>query len=276
ASGGMAAGRSEASTAGGRAAGAEAGRGGSRESSSGAGSGCGREGECSRQGGGVGPRGENGAVSTSVWHVGGADGRRTTGAGTEGQAMQARARRERMNSRMRQLQALVPGAGCMTTESFLEEAVQYVHFLQRQVADLTASLHVNQSSCSTAASTGMLFSRPSTLPTHMPRIHTAFPTAALPLASTTTAGWVGKAQQRQAWAPLRESGAELERRGGGRDSRCAGGRVSGWRRVGEEMQRRQLCLVPVGALMPLLEPGGMVDRALMLLQKNEEQRDGDG
>eukprot|EP00897_Mesotaenium_endlicherianum_P007563 jgi/Mesen1/6835/ME000351S05951 len=44
---------------------------------------------------------------------------------TEPQALAARARRERINARMRVLQGLVPGGNQMTTENFLLEAVQY-------------------------------------------------------------------------------------------------------------------------------------------------------
>ncbi|CAI5973944.1 unnamed protein product [Closterium sp. NIES-65] len=271
ASEGVVGGHAEASKTGGRAGGAEMGRGCSRGSSSGAGSGSWGEGECGRREGGARVRGGKGAGGTATWRTGGADGRRATGAGTEGQAVQARARRERMNARMRQLQALVPGASCMTTESFLEEAVQYVHFLQRQVLDLTDSLHLHQHPCSPAATTRVLFPCTSTLPTPLPRLHTPAPTAPRPLASTSTAGWGGKAQCGKARASQRESGADSGGGCGRMNGRCAGGRVLGWQGVGGEMQRRQLCLVPVGALMALLEPGGMVDRALMHLQKHEEQ-----
>lgn len=56
---------------------------------------------------------------------------------TEPQALAARARRERINARMRLLQSLVPGATSMTTENFLLEAVQYIKFLENQVVELT-------------------------------------------------------------------------------------------------------------------------------------------
>lgn len=54
----------------------------------------------------------------------------------EPQALAARARRERVNGRLRVLQNLVPGASSLTTECFLLEARHYVSFLLHQAAEL--------------------------------------------------------------------------------------------------------------------------------------------
>ncbi|CAI5515150.1 unnamed protein product [Closterium sp. Naga37s-1] len=269
ASEGVASGHAEASKAGGRAARAEMGRGCSRGSSSGAGSGSWGEGECGRREGGARVRGGKGAGSSATWRVGGVDGRRATGAGMEGQAVQARVGAAGAHELAHEAAAGAGAGGELHDHGELPGGGRAVRALP--AAPGPDSLHLHQDPCSPAATTHVLFPRTSTLATHLPRLHTAAATAPRPLASTSTGGWGGKAQCGQARASLRESGTDSVGGGGRMNGRCAGGRVLGWQGVGGEMRRRQLCLVPVGALMALLEPGGMVDRALMHLQKQEEQ-----
>nr|POE56144.1 transcription factor bhlh85 [Quercus suber] len=55
------------------------------------------------------------------------------GAATDPQSLYARKRRERINERLRTLQSLVPNGTKVDISTMLEEAVQYVKFLQLQI-----------------------------------------------------------------------------------------------------------------------------------------------
>ncbi|EYU26684.1 hypothetical protein MIMGU_mgv1a025265mg [Erythranthe guttata] len=52
---------------------------------------------------------------------------------TDPQSVAARQRRHRISERFKILQSLVPGGSKMDTVSMLEEAIQYVKFLQNQI-----------------------------------------------------------------------------------------------------------------------------------------------
>ncbi|KAL7133985.1 hypothetical protein ABFS83_12G176000 [Erythranthe nasuta] len=52
---------------------------------------------------------------------------------TDPQSVAARERRQRISERFKILQSLVPGGSKMDTVSMLEEAIQYVKFLQNQI-----------------------------------------------------------------------------------------------------------------------------------------------
>ncbi|KAG4998444.1 hypothetical protein AAZX31_10G244800 [Glycine max] len=64
--------------------------------------------------------------------------RATTGAATDPQSLYARKRRERINERLRILQNLVPNGTKVDISTMLEEAVQYVKFLQLQIKLLSS------------------------------------------------------------------------------------------------------------------------------------------
>ncbi|XWS39868.1 hypothetical protein CRYUN_Cryun18bG0091600 [Craigia yunnanensis] len=64
--------------------------------------------------------------------------RASRGAATEPQSLYARKRRERINERLRILQNLVPNGTKVDISTMLEEAVQYVKFLQLQIKLLSS------------------------------------------------------------------------------------------------------------------------------------------
>ncbi|KAK7390974.1 hypothetical protein VNO78_19229 [Psophocarpus tetragonolobus] len=64
--------------------------------------------------------------------------RATTGPATDPQSLYARKRRERINERLRILQNLVPNGTKVDISTMLEEAVQYVKFLQLQIKLLSS------------------------------------------------------------------------------------------------------------------------------------------
>ncbi|KAK6143636.1 hypothetical protein DH2020_023984 [Rehmannia glutinosa] len=64
--------------------------------------------------------------------------RATRGSATDPQSLYARKRRERINERLRILQSLVPNGTKVDISTMLEEAVQYVKFLQLQIKLLSS------------------------------------------------------------------------------------------------------------------------------------------
>ncbi|KAJ6751138.1 hypothetical protein OIU85_001639 [Salix viminalis] len=64
--------------------------------------------------------------------------RASRGAATDPQSLYARKRRERINERLRILQNLVPNGTKVDISTMLEEAVQYVKFLQIQIKLLSS------------------------------------------------------------------------------------------------------------------------------------------
>ncbi|CAJ2630429.1 unnamed protein product [Trifolium pratense] len=64
--------------------------------------------------------------------------RATNGPATDAQSIYARRRRERINERLRILQTLVPNGTKVDISTMLEEAVQYVKFLQLQIKVLSS------------------------------------------------------------------------------------------------------------------------------------------
>ncbi|CAO2842074.1 unnamed protein product [Amaranthus hypochondriacus] len=64
--------------------------------------------------------------------------RASRGAATDPQSLYARKRRERINERLRMLQNLVPNGTKVDISTMLEEAVQYVKFLQLQIKLLSS------------------------------------------------------------------------------------------------------------------------------------------
>ncbi|KNA20853.1 hypothetical protein SOVF_048610 [Spinacia oleracea] len=64
--------------------------------------------------------------------------RASRGAATDPQSLYARKRRERINERLRILQNLVPNGTKVDISTMLEEAVQYVKFLQQQIKLLSS------------------------------------------------------------------------------------------------------------------------------------------
>ncbi|KAK7343522.1 hypothetical protein VNO77_12316 [Canavalia gladiata] len=64
--------------------------------------------------------------------------RATSSAATDAQSLYARKRRERINERLRILQKLVPNGTKVDISTMLEEAVQYVKFLQLQIKLLSS------------------------------------------------------------------------------------------------------------------------------------------
>ncbi|KAM7250563.1 hypothetical protein ACFE04_022446 [Oxalis oulophora] len=67
--------------------------------------------------------------------------RATRGAATDPQSLYARKRRERINERLRTLQNLVPNGTKVDISTMLEEAVEYVKFLQLQIKMLSSDDH---------------------------------------------------------------------------------------------------------------------------------------
>ncbi|OIT07576.1 transcription factor bhlh85 [Nicotiana attenuata] len=63
--------------------------------------------------------------------------RASRGSATDPQSLYARKRRERINERLRILQSLVPNGTKVDISTMLEEAVQYVKFLQLQIKVIT-------------------------------------------------------------------------------------------------------------------------------------------
>ncbi|KAK1276626.1 Transcription factor bHLH84 [Acorus gramineus] len=64
--------------------------------------------------------------------------RASRGSATDPQSLYARKRRERINERLRILQNLVPNGTKVDISTMLEEAVQYVKFLQLQIKLLSS------------------------------------------------------------------------------------------------------------------------------------------
>ncbi|XVF67443.1 hypothetical protein PTKIN_Ptkin10aG0122200 [Pterospermum kingtungense] len=79
----------------------------------------------------------NGGVSSSSISLHGKT-RANRGAATDPQSLYARKRRERINERLRILQNLVPNGTKVDISTMLEEAVQYVKFLQLQIKLLSS------------------------------------------------------------------------------------------------------------------------------------------
>ncbi|CAI0470511.1 unnamed protein product [Linum tenue] len=67
--------------------------------------------------------------------------RASRGAATDPQSLYARKRRERINERLKVLQTLVPNGTKVDISTMLEEAVQYVKFLQLQIKLLSSDDH---------------------------------------------------------------------------------------------------------------------------------------
>ncbi|XP_072952293.1 uncharacterized protein [Typha angustifolia] len=85
--------------------------------------------------------GEGSTISTSKGsHALNLDGKSRAGRGsaTDPQSLYARKRRERINERLRTLQNLVPNGTKVDISTMLEEAVQYVKFLQLQIKLLSS------------------------------------------------------------------------------------------------------------------------------------------
>lgn len=85
----------------------------------------------------------NGVASSSSSQVSGAlnlsgKTRASRGSATDPQSLYARKRRERINERLRILQNLVPNGTKVDISTMLEEAVQYVKFLQLQIKLLSS------------------------------------------------------------------------------------------------------------------------------------------
>ncbi|KAG5581361.1 hypothetical protein H5410_051988 [Solanum commersonii] len=64
--------------------------------------------------------------------------RATRGSATDPQSLYARKRRERINERLKTLQSLIPNGTKVDISTMLEEAVQYVKFLQLQIKLLSS------------------------------------------------------------------------------------------------------------------------------------------
>ncbi|XP_049342910.1 transcription factor bHLH84-like [Solanum verrucosum] len=64
--------------------------------------------------------------------------RASRGSATDSQSLYARKRREKINQRLRILQSLVPNGTKVDISTMLEEAVQYVKFLQLQIKLLSS------------------------------------------------------------------------------------------------------------------------------------------
>ncbi|XP_071704247.1 uncharacterized protein [Rutidosis leptorrhynchoides] len=75
----------------------------------------------------------NGGGENSTWKT-----RAGRGAATDPQSLYARKRRERINERLKVLQNLVPNGTKVDISTMLEEAVQYVKFLQLQIKLLSS------------------------------------------------------------------------------------------------------------------------------------------
>ncbi|XP_071694503.1 uncharacterized protein [Rutidosis leptorrhynchoides] len=75
----------------------------------------------------------NGGAENSAWKT-----RAGRGAATDPQSLYARKRRERINERLKVLQTLVPNGTKVDISTMLEEAVQYVKFLQLQIKLLSS------------------------------------------------------------------------------------------------------------------------------------------
>ncbi|KAL8244316.1 hypothetical protein R6Q59_010574 [Mikania micrantha] len=75
----------------------------------------------------------NGGAINSNWKT-----RASRGAATDPQSLYARKRRERINERLKVLQNLVPNGTKVDISTMLEEAVQYVKFLQLQIKLLSS------------------------------------------------------------------------------------------------------------------------------------------
>ncbi|CAM8943087.1 unnamed protein product [Rhodiola kirilowii] len=81
-------------------------------------------------------RGENHATKTSKGSR--VSGKARKGASSDPQSLYARKRRERINERLRILQSLVPNGTKVDMSTMLEEAVNYVKFLQLQIKLLSS------------------------------------------------------------------------------------------------------------------------------------------
>ncbi|XP_057493247.1 transcription factor RSL2-like [Actinidia eriantha] len=82
-----------------------------------------------------GPLEQNGGVTCSSTS---SKGRASRGSATDPQSLYARKRRERINERLKILQNLVPNGTKVDISTMLEEAVQYVKFLQLQIKLLSS------------------------------------------------------------------------------------------------------------------------------------------
>ncbi|KAL2477335.1 transcription factor bHLH [Forsythia ovata] len=80
----------------------------------------------------------NGGVASSSNSKGSGKTRASRGSATDPQSLYARKRRERINERLRILQNLVPNGTKVDISTMLEEAVQYVKFLQLQIKLLSS------------------------------------------------------------------------------------------------------------------------------------------
>ncbi|XP_031745141.1 transcription factor bHLH85-like [Cucumis sativus] len=82
---------------------------------------------------------QNGGANNSRSSLNGANkSRASRGSATDPQSLYARKRRERINERLRILQTLVPNGTKVDISTMLEEAVQYVKFLQLQIKLLSS------------------------------------------------------------------------------------------------------------------------------------------
>ncbi|XP_075508001.1 uncharacterized protein LOC142544854 [Primulina tabacum] len=80
----------------------------------------------------------NGGLASSSDSKGSGKTRATRGAATDPQSLYARKRREKINERLRVLQGLVPNGTKVDISTMLEEAVEYVKFLQLQIKLLSS------------------------------------------------------------------------------------------------------------------------------------------
>ncbi|XP_022854491.1 transcription factor bHLH85-like [Olea europaea var. sylvestris] len=80
----------------------------------------------------------NGGLASSSNSKGSGKTRASRGSATDPQSLYARKRRERINERLRILQNLVPNGTKVDISTMLEEAVQYVKFLQLQIKLLSS------------------------------------------------------------------------------------------------------------------------------------------
>ncbi|XP_023553185.1 transcription factor bHLH84-like [Cucurbita pepo subsp. pepo] len=80
----------------------------------------------------------NGGITSSSTLSSSGKPRASRGSATDPQSLYARKRRERINERLRMLQSLVPNGTKVDISTMLEEAVEYVKFLQLQIKLLSS------------------------------------------------------------------------------------------------------------------------------------------